>query len=133
MRIFNHKFKGYNIHDSEVRVYILDQKDNTILIIIEDLGIGTSVTNSIEQLAKEITQKEKLDPKLICWASIYPYYEDSADVIHLSYDEWSEKFHTPEFRECGKDLLDLIKRTINDQKKKEEKISIQQDEKSSQE
>lgn len=48
-----HKYKGYGIHDSECIIKIWTKQKYTVVLLI-DIGVGTSVINSAEQLISDL-------------------------------------------------------------------------------
>jgi hypothetical protein len=82
----NHKYKGYGVHPSECIIHIISEDDKT-LIIFEDIGIGTSVTNSSEQLATYVVKSKKLDPSKCEFFETYP------DNNYESFDKITYNWH----------------------------------------
>lgn len=76
MKTYQHHYKGFNVHPSICRVYIMEE-EGEIWIGFQDLGIGTSVTNASEQLASEIVLKENLNPEICRFFEFYPGREVS--------------------------------------------------------
>jgi len=103
---FRHKFKGYGVQDSEVVVHIYEG-----IVILQDIGVGTSVTNSVEILVKEISELKKLDK--VRWFEIYPYYDKELVEIKFNYNEMSEVFSLPKWEIVKEKELLLITQTIN--------------------
>lgn len=56
---FEHRFKGYGIHDSKcrVRAFPVPPAGEHIVVVLTDLDEGTSVTNAAEQIAGEVLQR----------------------------------------------------------------------------
>lgn len=84
--VFEHNFKGYGSHPSTVRVHIFSKEDLKI-VVFEDLGKGTSVTNASEQLATEVARLKKInpDPNKTVWLECYPYYGGNWDFDQITY------------------------------------------------
>jgi hypothetical protein len=83
MKTYIHEYRGYGIHPSRCKVYILKDIFGQSWIGFENLGEGTSVTNASEQLATEIVEKEGLDPMKCKFFEWYPEYE--GDVSEIAY------------------------------------------------
>lgn len=84
-------FNGYNTHPSVCGVDFLDTKDGKIVVILTDLGQGTSVTNAAEQLVYELYRKFlfKSHPEDIIWVEHYPENENEyakIEFAHISFD-----------------------------------------------
>ena len=92
MKTYQHNYKGYGIHPSLCRVYIMEE-EGEIWIGFEDLSIGTSVTNASEQLATEIIQKENLNPEICRFFEWYPHSE--GEVSEIAYKWNGDKASTP--------------------------------------
>jgi hypothetical protein len=94
--IFDHSFRGFGIHRSIVRVHLLQYEELTV-ILFQDLGVGTSVTNASEQLATEIHALKKLDHSKTTWFECYPYYSGNWDIDAISYafDPVYQKYSWP--------------------------------------
>lgn len=80
MKTFIHEYKGFGIHPSRCKVYIKKVGIST-WVGFENLGEGTSVTNSSEQLATEICEKEELNPISCKFFEWYPEYEGEVSEI----------------------------------------------------
>lgn len=104
---FDHKFKGFDLHDSKIKVYFYDG-----IVILQDLGEGMSVTNACEQLAGEICKLKELDAKSVRWFEIYPYYDNELTEIEFLYDEMSEQFKSPKWSIVTEKELLLLTQTI---------------------
>lgn len=78
--IFDHSFQwqGKRGHTSTVRVTIFRHRGAN-LVILQDLGKGTSVTNACEQIATEVGALKSLDPWKTVWIECYP--GNTQDVI----------------------------------------------------
>lgn len=95
--IFDHTFHWYGRKEqSTVRINIYTHNGYT-LVIFQDLGKGTSVTNASEQLATEIGKLKNLDPEKTIWLECYPYYGGDYDIdrIFYSYDPFIKKYSDP--------------------------------------
>lgn len=78
---FIHEYRGYNVHPSKCQVRMYTDDGETMICFI-DLGIGTSVTNSSEQLAQEIVNERHLEPRDCRFFETYSQYNyDSFDEI----------------------------------------------------
>lgn len=116
----SHDFKGYGIHDSKINYHIYQTDDAKVVVLI-DLGKGTSVTNAAEQLATELTVAENLNHKEVKWMELYPYYNHSAAWIDFKYDEMSEEYSSPDWTPVPESdkLLYLLKQTITHEEEPE--------------
>ncbi len=111
---FDHKFKGFGWADSEIRVTIYVYQGYN-LVIFQDLGRGTSVTNASEQLATEVGRLKSLDPLKTVWLECYPYYGGDYDVDQITYlyDPSEDRYTNPEWKPCkNKIVIDFLRRTL---------------------
>lgn len=104
---FYHEFKGFNLHDSKIKVHLYDG-----IVILQDLSNGTSITNSCEQLASEICKLKELDPETVRWFEIYPYYDSQLTEIKFHYNQMSEEFSLPKWSIVTEKELLLLTQTI---------------------
>lgn len=82
MKSYIHEYKGFGIHPSRCKVYIMEE-EGEIWVGFQNLGIGTSVTNASEQLATEIVLQENLNPE-IC--KFFEWYiETDGEVSEVTY------------------------------------------------
>ena len=115
---FNHKYKGYGVHDSECIVHVYEA-DDIKFVILQDIANGTSVTNGAEQVATEVRKKKILDPKTTRWFEIYPYYyPNTFDEIEFDYDEMSEVYSNPRWKRCTENAINALE--IKDESEKPE-------------
>ena len=105
---FYHEFKGYGIHDSRIKVHIYQGLDRK-MVVFQDIGEGTSVTQSAEQLAKEILDLKELYVNQTIWVELYPYYDYSAAQIKFTFDQMSRVFRYPKWVPVSENILNLLK------------------------
>jgi len=89
---FDHEFMGFGRVPSKCSVKIY-KNDGETLICFKDLGIGTSVTNASEQLAKEIVDMFDLNPTNCRFFETYNN-EEIDEVIYTWYynrGKWEAK------------------------------------------
>lgn len=100
--VFEHGFLGFGTHKSRIRVHIY-RHDKLAIVVFEDLGHGTSVTNASELLATEIGALKGLDPQNTAWLECYPYNgsDFSLDRISYTYDSKQGKYHSPNWGVLG--------------------------------
>lgn len=85
------KYKGYFDHPSECEITIRNLEDGRTVIVMKDLGIGTSVTNRSEHIATEIYKAflHGKDPRDLVWYELYEYPyrrdEDRYSVSEVNY------------------------------------------------
>lgn len=76
LNVFEYDYKGFWNCDSKCRVYMKNVSNprygDVMYVCFEDMGIGTSVTNSSEELAAQIVQKFNLNPKTTRFFETYP-------------------------------------------------------------
>lgn len=121
---FNHHFLGYGLHDTEIVVHYFKSSEKNI-IVAEDLGKGTSVTNAIEQIATEVIKKLDIDPRKTIFIECYPYYAEwELDSVELTYDSMSKEYSNPVWfrpHKLSSEIINQIKISISESIKKREK------------
>jgi len=110
---FIHVFKGFGRVDSQCLVRMYSDDGETMICFI-DLGVGTSVTNSSEQLAAEIVTEYKLLPNDCRFFETYQQYDyECFDEIEY---EWTEgktpdgfliswKAKNPKWKPCNDETI----------------------------
>jgi len=106
--------------ESRCQVDIFELPDN-ILVLLTDLGVGTSVTNASEQIATEVRRLKNLDPHTTIWAECYA--EDFGDrpvltekypfdqIFYKYYPETDEYKH-PDWRPIHPKALPLPRKEL---------------------
>lgn len=85
---FYHDYLGFGAIRSKCLVHIKTLDDKK-LILFEDIGLGTSVTNASEQIASEIIEEMNYDHKNCRFFETYRQYNyDSFDEIEYT---WTSK------------------------------------------
>lgn len=108
-RMFTHRFKGFGIHDSECLVEMWNLPNGKILVVLNDTGKGTSVTNASEQIITELynqyLEKWGYRPQECFFTETYDKYKEGIDLI---IPEWTKdpygrwKVGDVEWRHIGK-------------------------------
>jgi hypothetical protein len=75
-----HDFLGFGRVPSSCIIHVIET-DKARLIMFQNTGIGTSVTNASEQLASEIINELKANPNLCRFFETYPENDMSIDEI----------------------------------------------------
>jgi len=110
-RKFFHEFKGFGRIPSRILVKIYSD-DGENIILFEDLDEGTSVTNSSETLASEITNKMGFNPGDCTFFETYSqYHYDSFDEIKYTWakkpdGKWEAK--SPRWKPAGEGIRRLF-------------------------
>ncbi len=118
LETFNHKYKGYGIHDSECIAHIYES-NKVKFVLLQDIQSGTSVTNAAEQVATEVRKKKILDANTTRWFEIYPYYHPHTfDEIKFDYDTMEDKYSNPRWEPCKENSVNNLE--IKDESKIEE-------------
>lgn len=115
-KVFDHNFNGFGRpgNSSTCRIHIFEHNEYK-LVVFQDLGKGTSVTNASEQLATEIGRLENLDPEKTIWLECYPYYGGDYDIdqIKYTYSLVDAEYSDPEWKPLkNKVIVDFLRRTI---------------------
>ncbi len=91
---FFHDFLGFGNVRSQCKVTIITDKKDKHLILFEDLGLGTSVTNASEMLAQQIVNTQSLDPVDCRFFETYKEYGyDTFDEIIYDWKYVSDYDH----------------------------------------
>lgn len=107
---FEHTFKWQGrVSLSTIRVHLFTREELTI-VVFEDLGKGTSVTNASEQLATEVARLKKInpDPSKTVWLECYPYYGGDWDIDQITYsfcDTNMSEFSEPNWKPMKNELV----------------------------
>ena len=96
---FELTFRGYWNCESKCRVHFFSLGDSK-MILFEDIGIGTSVTNASEHLADEVVKYlgDKFNEEKTVWMECYPYSRDlgyDIDRIEYTYDPVLKRHSVP--------------------------------------
>ena len=101
-KTYDLSFKGFGVYPSKCRVHILRKADKAY-VFLEDLRIGTSVTNAVETIAKEIYLKwlKGIDLTKITW-----FQQDSIEELwEVSFQDMCKaplELSKPQFRPLKK-------------------------------
>lgn len=102
---FIHDFLGFKIHKSTVHVEIWFEGDKAI-VILNDTGKGTSVTNASEQIITEIYNKYLLNHPVgkVLFCEAYDKVKDGIDWIEPTWCMEGNKLvvHEVEWHRLGK-------------------------------
>jgi len=102
---FIHEYKGYGVHQSQCLVKMY-RDDGEILICFVNMGVGTSVTNASEQLAKEITNEYDLHPENCRYFESYKEYSTFDEIKYdWKLDEGLWVASKPQWSIVGEDDL----------------------------
>lgn len=114
---FRHYYKAKNFglenNLSSCMVTVFRKEDQT-LVILQDVGHGTSVTNASEQIATEIMNLENLDFEKTAWVECYPYYGGDWDVDAIKYhfNRAADELTAPEWRPLRNEIIISFLRTF---------------------
>lgn len=83
--------------------------DGKTLVLLTDLGQGTSVTNASEQIATEVMRLKKLHPIETMWAEVYAEDLQNGvpkewakkhpfDQINYKYDSVTHQYYSPDWQ-----------------------------------
>ena len=112
---FNHKYKGFGNCSSECIIHIIKIDAKPTKIVLENIGIGTSITNMSEYIAADIINIKDLKPYECEFFETYKEYNyDGIDSI--SY-EWNKKGDTyvaanPNWSPIDDDIKEIILKRI---------------------
>lgn len=90
MKNYIYNFLGFGMHPSSCRIHRIQKGDKTF-VIFEDLGIGTSVTNASEDIAKDAVKEWGLDPESVIFLEWYPENGPVLDRITYTWERGSPK------------------------------------------
>lgn len=80
---FNLEFKGLNGFSSRCLVQVYRSAKNNDIVVVTDLGVGTSVTNGFEILFRAVKNKLTLNAKRIIWIEHYKSSEMGGETYDL--------------------------------------------------
>lgn len=82
-----HSFLGFGIHKSACEVEIYKTVAGRYLVILTDIGEGTSVTNAAEQIATEVyniyLKEDGVSSEDVVWVEHYPESDVPYSIINL--------------------------------------------------
>jgi len=86
MEVFKHKFKSsINGTKSSCDVYVYSKNEKNY-ILFANTGEGTSVTNASEQIATEVINLLRFDPKDCEFFETYPEYQEEMYIDNITYN-----------------------------------------------
>lgn len=93
METFYHEFKGFGTIPSKCEIRIIKDPLLGVFICFVNIGDGTSVTNSSEQLATEIVNKFGYDPNECRFFETYAEYDyDVFDEIEYTWEKKGDPY-----------------------------------------